>query len=220
MTEAKIGALLELVAAGRLSAGDALKRLRHLPFDDLGFARIDNHRSLRRGVPEVVFGDGKSAAQIVAIGRQMRKREVNLIVTRLAADKARAVECGSGEVILGADTTVVVDDIVLEKPVDASDARRMIGMLSGRSHRVLTGICLRGEGLEIVDISTTTVRFAPLTSAEIDAYVASGEPMDKAGGYAIQGLAAKFVEAIDGCYFNVMGLPVSLVYHHLKRFQY
>ena len=92
MTEAKIGALLELVAAGRLSAGDALKRLRHLPFDDLGFARIDNHRSLRRGVPEVVFGDGKSAAQIVAIGRQMRKREVNLIVTRLAADKARAIK--------------------------------------------------------------------------------------------------------------------------------
>lgn len=92
MTEAKIGALLELVAAGRLSADEALKRLRHLPFDDLGFARLDNHRGLRRGVPEVVFGDGKSVDQIVAIGRQMRKREINLIVTRLAAEKARAIK--------------------------------------------------------------------------------------------------------------------------------
>ena len=140
-------------------------------------------------------------------------------VKRLATDKARAVECGPGEVVLGADTTVVVDRTVLEKPVDASDARRMIGLLAGRSHRVLTGICLRGDGIEVVDISATTVRFAPLTTAEIDTYVSSGEPMDKAGGYAIQGLAAKFVESIDGCYFNVMGLPVSLVYRHLKRFQ-
>ena len=75
-----------------MSADEALKRLRHLPFDDLGFARLDNHRGLRRGVPEVVFGDGKSVDQIVAIGRQMRKREINLIVTRLAAEKARAIK--------------------------------------------------------------------------------------------------------------------------------
>ncbi len=92
MTEAKIGTILEAVAAGRLSAADALKQLRHLPFDDLGFARLDNHRALRRGVPEVVFGDGKTVEQIVAIGRQMRKRDVNLIVTRLSAEKARAIK--------------------------------------------------------------------------------------------------------------------------------
>jgi len=92
MTEAKIGALLELVAAGRLSTPQALDRLRSLPFDDLGFARLDNHRMIRRGVPEVVFGDGKSVEQIVAIGRQMRKRAVNLIITRLSAEKAKAVK--------------------------------------------------------------------------------------------------------------------------------
>src|SRR5579859_5011829 len=91
MTEAKIGALLEKVAAGRVSAAQALDRLRNLPFDDLGFARLDNHRMIRRGVPEVVFGDGKSVAQIVAIGRRMRKSGVNLIVTRVAAEKAGAI---------------------------------------------------------------------------------------------------------------------------------
>ncbi len=92
MTEATIGKILRAVAAGRLSADAALTQLRHLPFDDLGFARLDNHRTLRRGVPEVVFGDGKTVDQIVAIGRQMRKRQVNLIVTRLAAEKARALK--------------------------------------------------------------------------------------------------------------------------------
>ncbi len=92
MTEAKIGALLELVAGGRVSAAQALDRLRSLPFDDLGFARLDNHRTIRRGVPEVVFGDGKSVEQIVAIGRQMRKSAVNLIVTRLSAEKAGTIK--------------------------------------------------------------------------------------------------------------------------------
>ena len=92
MTEAKIRKLLEQVAGGRVSAAQALERLRLLPFEDLGFARIDNHRTLRRGVPEVVFGEGKSADQIVKIGQSMAAAGVNLIVTRLAADKAAAVK--------------------------------------------------------------------------------------------------------------------------------
>jgi NCAIR mutase (PurE)-related protein len=92
MTEARIREILDQVAARQLSAGDALDRLRKLPFDDLGFARLDNHRGLRRGVPEVVFGDGKTIEQIVAIGRSMARNGVNLIVTRLAPDKARGVK--------------------------------------------------------------------------------------------------------------------------------
>jgi NCAIR mutase (PurE)-related protein len=92
MTEATIREILEMVAARRVSAAQALERLRHLPFEDLGFARIDNHRTLRRGVPEVVFGEGKSADQIATIGRRMAAAGVNLIVTRLAPDKARLVK--------------------------------------------------------------------------------------------------------------------------------
>jgi septum formation protein len=145
-------------------------------------------------------------------------------VRRLAADKARAITAGPDEIVLAADTTVVVDsdagEIVLEKPADAAEAKRMMGLLSGGSHRVLTGICLRHSGVEVIDLSVTTVRFARLSALEIDEYVASGESMDKAGGYAIQGRAAKFVRSIDGCYFNVMGLPIALVYEHLKTFQY
>ena len=91
MTEARIRELLEMVAAGQLTADHAVERLRNLPFDDLGFARLDNHRTLRRGVPEVVFGDGKSAEQIALIGGRMAAAGLNLIVTRLAPEKARGV---------------------------------------------------------------------------------------------------------------------------------
>jgi len=138
-------------------------------------------------------------------------------VRRLATQKACAVPIHAGEVVLGADTVVVVDGLVLEKPRDAADAIRMLGLLSGREHEVITGICLRSATGDIVDTAATRVRFVPLTREEIEAYVASGEPMDKAGAYAIQGLAAKFVDRIEGCYFNVIGLPVSLVYRCLKE---
>ena len=92
----------------------------------------------------------------------------------------------------------------------------MLALLSGREHEVITGICLRTDLRTIVDAAVTRVRFAALTQQEIDTYVASGEPMDKAGAYAIQGLASKFIERIEGCYFNVVGLPIALVYRHLK----
>lgn len=138
-------------------------------------------------------------------------------VRRLARGKAEAARPRGGEIVLGADTVVVAGDEVLGKPADAADAARMLRLLSGRPHRVLTGICLLASGVSVVDAENTWVHFAPLTAEEIDAYVATGEPMDKAGGYAIQGLASKFVQRIEGCYSNVVGLPVALVYGHLKR---
>ena len=138
-------------------------------------------------------------------------------VRRLARAKAAAVAAAAADVVLGADTVVVVSGSVLEKPVDAADARRMLGLLSGREHDVITGICLRRGDREIVDSESTQVRFIGLSDAEIDAYVASGEPMDKAGAYAIQGLAAKFIDRVAGCYFNVVGLPIALFHRHWKR---
>jgi septum formation protein len=137
-------------------------------------------------------------------------------VRRLAAAKANAIDAAEGETVLGADTTVVIDGEILAKPADAADARRMLARLSGRRHEVLTGVCLRRGARATCEYVTTGVVFASLTDAEIVEYVASGEPMDKAGAYAIQGLASKFVERIEGDYFNVMGLPVALVYRLLR----
>jgi septum formation protein len=138
-------------------------------------------------------------------------------VRRLAREKAEAARESSDEIVLGADTTVVIDDHVLEKPVDAADARRMLRLLSGREHTVMTGIALLKGDRAIVDVEQTRVHFVKMSEAEIEAYVLSGEPMDKAGAYAIQGLAAKFIDRIEGCYFNVMGLPLSLVYRRWKE---
>lgn len=137
-------------------------------------------------------------------------------VQRLAEAKTRAVAASDEETVLGADTTVVVGGEMLAKPADAADARRMLTLLAGRRHQVITGICLRRGAAIVRDRAITGVWFAPMTEPEIAAYAASGEPMDKAGGYAIQGLASKFIQRIDGCYFNVVGLPIALVYGHLK----
>jgi septum formation protein len=136
-------------------------------------------------------------------------------VRRLAREKAEAV-AQPGEIVLGADTVVVLGGEVLEKPRDAAGARGMLARLSGRGHVVITGVCLLHPGGVIVESESTSVRFAALSEREIEEYVASGEPMDKAGAYAIQGLASKFVERIEGCYFNVMGLPLARVYRMLK----
>ena len=134
-------------------------------------------------------------------------------VRRLASDKAvRVASAYPGRRVLGADTTVVVDGDVLGKPVSASDATRMLERLSGRSHRVLTGLCLVEPGGTLrTAVAITTVEFLPLDAAQIAAYVASGEPMDKAGAYAIQGGAGQFVRRIDGDLSNVIGLPVQIV---------
>lgn len=138
-------------------------------------------------------------------------------VTRLARAKAEASYIGGSEIVLGADTVVVLGDRVLEKPHHAAAAKAMLRALSCREHAVITGICLLQSGKTIVDCESTSVSFVALDEREIEDYVASGEPMDKAGAYAIQGLASKFIDRIDGCYFNVMGLPLALVYKHLKQ---
>ena len=133
-------------------------------------------------------------------------------VTRLAITKARRAECrDSGDVALGADTSVVVDHHILGKPEDEADAFRMLELLAGRTHEVLTGVALREGNHVVVDTATTRVRFLPLGPEEISWYVATGEPMGKAGGYAIQGYASRFIDQIHGSYSNVVGLPVHLV---------
>lgn len=138
------------------------------------------------------------------------------LVRRLAREKARAVDCRPDDMVLGADTEVCIGNKVFGKPSDKEDAARMLRLLSGRDHWVHTGICIVTSKDEIVDVASTRVWFAPLTEDEITGYTRSGEPLGKAGGYAIQGLASKFVQSIEGCYHNVVGLPVSLVYRHLK----
>ncbi len=143
--------------------------------------------------------------------------DVYALVRRLAREKAAAVQAAPDETVLGADTVVVIDGEVLGKPEDSADAARMLRRLSGREHDVITGICLRRGTQTIEDHAATCVRFVQLSENDIAAYVASGEPMDKAGAYAIQGLASKFIDRIEGCYFNVVGLPVACVYRHLQH---
>jgi septum formation protein len=135
-------------------------------------------------------------------------------VTRLALEKALAVYAQLADTsarVLGADTTVIVDKHILGKPEDAADAARMLRLLSGRAHRVATGVALVTACSSQATAEVTEVYFQPLTDAEIAEYVATGEPMDKAGAYAIQGRAARWIPRIEGCYFNVVGLPIALV---------
>jgi nucleoside triphosphate pyrophosphatase len=137
---------------------------------------------------------------------------------RLAREKAEAVfRLHPEKIVLGADTIVLVDDEVLGKPRDATDAAGMLRLLSGRSHQVITGVCLLGPGLVDVRSETTTVEMQKLRDEEIASYVVTGEPMDKAGAYAIQGWASRWISKIEGDYFNVVGLPVSLVYRMLAE---
>jgi septum formation protein len=110
---------------------------------------------------------------------------------------------------LGADTCVVSDGNILGKPTSAEDARRMLQLLSGRTHAVLTGIAAASRGKIVSDVEVTQVTFNVLNDAEIAEYVSSGEPLDKAGAYAIQGYAARWIPRIEGCYFNVVGLPIA-----------
>ena len=137
-------------------------------------------------------------------------------VCRLAAEKADGITPGPGEIVLAADTVVCLDGQIFGKPTDDTDATRMLRLLSGRTHLVHTGIHLRSPTRAMTDLATTEVEFIKLTEEEIERYTRSGEGRDKAGAYAIQGLASKFVRGIHGCYHNVVGLPVSLVWRHLK----
>lgn len=134
-------------------------------------------------------------------------------VQRLAAEKARAVRASfTDSVILAADTTVVLDSEIIGKPADMDDARRMIAMLAGNWHQVLTGVAVHRNGTEHIGIQSTRVKFAPMSDAEINFLAENGDPLDKAGAYAVQAQAALFIEGIEGDYWNVVGLPISLVY--------
>lgn len=143
---------------------------------------------------------------------------------RLAREKALAVsKRRSEDFVLGADTVVVVEEQILEKPRDAADAARMLRRLSGKTHQVTTGVCLAGPGLRTEDrelrtaSETTLVTMSALSEDDIRGYVATGEPMDKAGAYAIQGIASRWISRIEGDYFNVVGLPVALVCRMLQE---
>jgi septum formation protein len=138
-------------------------------------------------------------------------------VVFLAARKAMAVERADDEVVLGADTVVVLDDRILGKPKDREDAFNMIRMLSGRVHSVFTGVCAIGDGISLTFAEETKVEFYPLSDDEINEYIDTDEPYDKAGAYGIQGLASKFISGIQGDYFNVVGLPVSSVYKKIIK---
>jgi septum formation protein len=133
------------------------------------------------------------------------------LVERLARAKAQAVRDHAGLPVLAADTTVVCAGRVLEKPASPADARAMLRLLSGRDHEVITGVCVAREGALFSDVCVTRVAFAPMSDAEIDWYVATGEPMDKAGAYHVGGKGALFVSGSFGSPSNVAGLPVRLV---------
>jgi len=137
---------------------------------------------------------------------------------RLAREKALTVlRQRPGDVVLGADTVVVVDQTLLEKPADVADSARMLRLLSGRSHVVITGVCLAGAGFVDLGSETTRVVMAPISEDEIRAYIATGEPMDKAGAYAIQGIASRWISRIEGDYSNVVGLPVALLWQMMSK---
>jgi septum formation protein len=148
-------------------------------------------------------------------------------VERLALAKARLVaertkRAGRSAIIIGADTVVLAQGKILGKPSDVKEARRMLRLLNGRTHQVLTGLALIRvpDGMEAHHVETTAVRFVKLSKHDIDDYIATGEPFDKAGAYGIQGIAGRFVSRVDGCYFNVMGLPVSRLWSMLGRLGY
>ena len=141
-------------------------------------------------------------------------------VTRLAREKAEAAaQRAQQKTIVAADTTVALDQHILEKPIDAQDARRMLHLLNNRWHQVLTGMAVidgRTSAMKVAH-ETTDVKFAAMSDDEIDWYVDTGDPMDKAGGYGIQGPGSRFIEGVRGDYFNVVGLPLRLLYELMKE---
>lgn len=141
------------------------------------------------------------------------------VVLANAVGKCQAVcaACGDKVPVIAADTVVVLDNQILGKPKDAADAVRMLTELSGRTHKVLTGVAVSFQGRQLAEVCETEVIFRTLTTAEIADYVATGEPLDKAGAYGIQGRGAVFVEKINGCYNNVVGLPLTRLHLMLAK---
>lgn len=151
-----------------------------------------------------------------------RGETARAMTRRLAQAKARAVAKRFGKnprvaIVIGADTIVEVNGELLGKPRSRAAARAMLRKLAGKTHRVVTSVAALRlyDGAEEIATESTRVRFAPLSTDEIDAYAANGEPLDKAGAYAVQGIGGRFIERIDGCYFNVVGLPLARLYRML-----
>ena len=192
--------------------------LQSRPMLILASASPRRHELLRNaGIPFVV-----RVADIPEIPRANELPDV--FVKRMAREKARAIARSfPNDLVLGADTIVIIDEQILGKPRDQADAARMLRLLSGKTHRVTTAVCLSGPQTadrpenEEVQSETTLVTMNEISGQEIQDYIATGEPMDKAGAYAIQGRASRWVRKIEGDYFNVVGLPVALVYRMLRE---
>ena len=167
------------------------------------------------GLPFEVIGSGYDEAQIDPSALAPPN-----YVTQLASGKAAEVagRLDADALVIGADTTVVLDGAYLNKPKDAADAQRMLRLLSSRTHEVYTGLCLRHGPTARTECAVTEVTFDTLTDSVIEAYVATGEPLDKAGAYGIQGKALSFIPSINGDYFNVVGLPLFLLCRMLTEF--
>ncbi len=149
---------------------------------------------------------------------QQEGEEPAAMVLRLSEDKARAVSAGSHEVVLSADTIVVLDGAVMGKPVDQEDAAKMLGALSGATHSVLTGWTVIRDDEERFGVAESRVEFHPVDAAEIDRYIEDTQPWDKAGAYAIQGDRGRLIKAVSGSRANVMGLPIGDVAEALRDF--
>ncbi len=183
-------------------------------------------------LPKLVLASGspRRAEILAAVGWTFEKQVADIdetefngeapaaYVERLAREKAGAISAlRPADIVLGADTTVVIDEQIIGKPIDLADAKRMLQLLSGRWHEVLTAIAVSSEGKTRSAVQNTRVKFARLSDAEIDFLAERGDPLDKAGAYAVQAQAALFIEGIEGDYWNVVGLPISLVYELIKK---
>lgn len=165
------------------------------------------------GYPFEVMDSG--ADETLPEGAEPAEAARTLAVRKAGAAAARRPDA----IVIGADTMVVCGRHILGKPADKEDAGRMLSMLSGRSHRVLTGVCVLGGGKRRTAVEETRVFFTRLSPADIEAYVATGEPMDKAGAYAIQGGAGRYIRRIEGCWYNVVGLPLATLDGMLRDFR-
>jgi septum formation protein len=157
--------------------------------------------------PAHISEDPRPGEDAIAYVIRLAREKAQAVFAQIASKENAPTEC----VVLGADTTVTLDNHILGKPEDAADAARMLRLLSGRTHRVITGVAVVTAASAEVAAEVTGVRFLALSDEDITAYIATGEPMDKAGAYAIQGRAARWIPRIEGCYFNVVGLPLALV---------
>jgi len=182
-------------------------------------------------LPKLILASGspRRAEILTSVGWEFEKHVADIdetggeneraedYVVRLAKEKAAAaaLHYPSG-IVLGADTTVVIDDQIIAKPTDLDDARRMLRILSGRWHEVLTGVAIAQDGALRTGMQRTRVKFATMTEDEVQFLAEEGDPLDKAGAYAVQAQAALFIEEIEGDYWNVVGLPVSLVYQLVR----